>query len=127
MKYKMKYSPFSAPTHDKNELRGKSNIMQARKLPCLWKDCDYKGIANELYEHCIEHLGSPQNESFECLWNFCEFTTTKYHGLKSHIGIHIPYKPFKCEICDRPFKRKFDMKKHIKAIHLKGIDDKLID
>ncbi len=41
--------------------------------------------------------------------------TTKRDHITSHLRVHIPLKPFQCQICDKKFKRKQDLKKHVKT------------
>eukprot|EP00121_Abeoforma_whisleri_P001653 Awhi_evm1s1475 len=63
-------------------------------------------------------------ESHICWWEDCKrgwfqkSMRTNYFKKKdnalSHIRIHLNYFPHRCEICDRPFKRHSDYKKHVR-------------
>eukprot|EP00835_Amoeboradix_gromovi_P001139 NODE_45_length_27728_cov_0.328387.p21 type:complete len:118 gc:universal NODE_45_length_27728_cov_0.328387:2628-2981(+) len=101
-------------------------------LNCLWNACTFRTPrSNILYEHCQSHIGGEQpnhnNHTFECKWWSCTFKCHRLHGLKSHISIHVPFRPFSCCICKQSFKRKFDVKKHIRMVHYKGLDTKLLE
>ena len=38
--------------------------------------------------------------------------------MKRHIiGVHGSPKPFKCEICDKIFQRKYELRRHITIVH----------
>lgn len=42
-------------------------------------------------------------------------TTVKRDHITSHIRVHVPLKPHKCEFCGKSFKRPQDLKKHVKV------------
>ena len=121
----------------------------SKTLICHWNGCLLEfTTANVLHQHIEQHLetdykSNPLNSAskasspsqlvintstgqYKCLWDQCTFLSDRYHGLKSHIATHIPYKPFRCDICDRPFKRRYDMQKHKKSVHYRGIDEILL-
>lgn len=69
-------------------------------------------------EHiCERHVGrkSTNNLSLTCQWNSCRTTTVKRDHITSHIRVHVPLKPHKCEFCGKSFKRPQDLKKHVKT------------
>lgn len=71
-----------------------------------------------LQEHiCERHVGrkSTNNLSLTCQWNSCRTTTVKRDHITSHIRVHVPLKPHKCEFCGKSFKRPQDLKKHVKT------------
>ncbi len=35
----------------------------------------------------------------------------------SHLVVHLPYYPFKCQLCSAKFKRKYDYRKHRLSVH----------
>ena len=39
----------------------------------------------------------------------------KRDHITSHIRVHVPLKPHKCEFCQKAFKRPQDLKKHVKV------------
>eukprot|EP00834_Sanchytrium_tribonematis_P008897 NODE_1260_length_1574_cov_0.373559.p1 type:complete len:105 gc:universal NODE_1260_length_1574_cov_0.373559:291-605(+) len=104
-------------------------MQKNRDFNCHWDTCYYTHSEPcALYEHCTEHLNDGLVEDrFICKWRHCKFTSKRYHGLKSHLILHIPHRPYICEVCDKTFKRKFDLKKHRKTVHYRGIDKKLLD
>lgn len=69
-------------------------------------------------EHiCEKHVGrkSTNNLNLTCQWNQCRTTTVKRDHITSHIRVHVPLKPHKCDMCGKSFKRPQDLKKHVKT------------
>ncbi|KAG4220958.1 hypothetical protein PC116_g30563, partial [Phytophthora cactorum] len=69
-------------------------------------------------EHiCEKHVGrkSTNNLNLTCQWNQCKTTTVKRDHITSHIRVHVPLKPHKCDFCGKSFKRPQDLKKHVKT------------
>ncbi|KAI1772369.1 hypothetical protein F4818DRAFT_425721 [Hypoxylon cercidicola] len=92
---------------------------QDDSLTCRWSSCGDKfNTAETLYEHiCEKHVGrkSTNNLNLTCQWNNCKTTTVKRDHITSHIRVHVPLKPHKCDFCGKSFKRPQDLKKHVKT------------
>ncbi|CAX45688.1 pH-response transcription factor pacC/RIM101, putative [Candida dubliniensis CD36] len=86
---------------------------------CLWSNCNIIFETPEiLYDHlCDDHVGrkSSNNLSLTCLWENCGTTTVKRDHITSHLRVHVPLKPFHCDLCTKSFKRPQDLKKHSKT------------
>ena len=66
---------------------------------------------------CERHIGrkSTNNLNLTCQWANCRTTTVKRDHITSHMRVHVPLKPHKCEFCGKAFKRPQDLKKHVKT------------
>ncbi|KEQ70637.1 hypothetical protein M436DRAFT_53202 [Aureobasidium namibiae CBS 147.97] len=88
-------------------------------LTCQWLNCGERHqTAEALYEHvCERHVGrkSTNNLNLTCHWGSCRVTTVKRDHITSHIRVHVPLKPHKCDFCGKAFKRPQDLKKHVKT------------
>jgi len=88
-------------------------------LTCQWQGCGERtDSAESLYDHvCERHVGrkSTNNLNLTCQWGACRTTTVKRDHITSHIRVHVPLKPHKCDFCGKAFKRPQDLKKHVKT------------
>ncbi|KAI9806258.1 MAG: hypothetical protein M1825_006373 [Sarcosagium campestre] len=88
-------------------------------LSCQWNGCGEKTQTPELlYDHiCERHVGrkSTNNLNLTCEWGNCRTVTVKRDHITSHIRVHVPLKPHKCDFCGKSFKRPQDLKKHVKT------------
>ena len=66
---------------------------------------------------CERHVGrkSTNNLNLTCAWGNCRTATVKRDHITSHIRVHVPLKPHKCDFCGKSFKRPQDLKKHVKT------------
>jgi hypothetical protein len=89
------------------------------QLVCQWQNCgDRLPSAEQLYDHvCERHVGrkSTNNLNLTCQWGNCRTTTVKRDHITSHIRVHVPLKPHKCDFCGKAFKRPQDLQKHVKT------------
>ncbi|OLN94031.1 pH-response transcription factor pacC/RIM101 [Colletotrichum chlorophyti] len=85
-------------TATSNTSQSASSTSAEDNLICKWNACNLKFVTPEaLY------------------WNSCRTTTVKRDHITSHIRVHVPLKPHKCEFCGKSFKRPQDLKKHVKT------------
>ncbi|KAI0095207.1 hypothetical protein BDY19DRAFT_916789 [Irpex rosettiformis] len=100
------------------ELSTSRPSQDAASYPCQWIDCDKVMTDPEtLYNHlCNDHIGrkSTGNLCLTCKWKDCGTTCAKRDHITSHLRVHTPLKPHVCEVCNKPFKRPQDLKKHEK-------------
>ena len=66
---------------------------------------------------CEQHIGrkSTNNLNLQCAWGTCRIHVVKRDHITSHIRVHVPLKPHRCEFCSKAFKRPQDLKKHVKT------------
>lgn len=103
----------------KSDTISSSTNSQQEQLVCKWLSCGkIFDSAESLYTHlCDSHVGrkSTNNLSLACRWEGCRVITVKRDHITSHIRVHVPLKPYKCDFCQKSFKRPQDLKKHVKT------------
>lgn len=102
----------------KQAVKGNRPDNMSSGLSCQWINCTNSfPTAEDLYNHlCEVHVGrkSTNNLSLTCRWGDCRVITVKRDHITSHIRVHVPLKPYKCDLCHKDFKRPQDLKKHVK-------------
>ncbi|OAV88261.1 hypothetical protein PTTG_08458 [Puccinia triticina 1-1 BBBD Race 1] len=87
-------------------------------LVCHWTkpDCLQSFLsAEELFNHlCDSHVGRKRNGnlSLSCSWEGCTHKAAKRDHMTSHMMVHCPLQTNICGICDKTFKRSYDLRKH---------------
>ncbi|KAJ0109203.1 ph-response transcription factor [Diaporthe amygdali] len=91
-------TPASTTAASTSSASNASNANADESLVCRWNACNQRfNTAETLY------------------WNSCRTTTVKRDHITSHIRVHVPLKPHKCDFCGKSFKRPQDLKKHVKT------------
>ncbi|KAJ4361924.1 hypothetical protein N0V83_010865 [Neocucurbitaria cava] len=111
--------PLGTPTQQNAPTPASVAQSSGDQLVCQWQSCGERlPSAEQLYDHvCERHVGrkSTNNLNLTCQWGNCRTTTVKRDHITSHIRVHVPLKPHKCDFCGKAFKRPQDLKKHVKT------------
>ncbi|MBW0555239.1 hypothetical protein O181_094954 [Austropuccinia psidii MF-1] len=87
-------------------------------LICKWNNPSCQktfSTAEELFNHlCDFHVGRKRhgNLSLSCSWEGCDHKAAKRDHMTSHMMVHCPLQTNVCGICEKTFKRSYDLRKH---------------
>lgn len=86
-------------------------------MQCEWKNCKFKAETEELiYRHAIvQH--TDQGNKPRCHWSDCLYSTTNRYRLKTHLKSHFSVKNYECRACGLQYKHRYNLSRHIRAIH----------
>jgi len=91
--------PSPTPTHCDSSVSSTSSLN-----PCKWTNPPCFATFEDpesLYDHItIQHIGrkSTHNLCLHCHWDDCKVAVTKRDHITSHIRVHVPLKPFQCDV-----------------------------
>lgn len=73
------------------------------------------GVSNDEINKYISGP-DPKDGKWVCLWKDCGNTRFgRKENIKSHVQTHLDDRPYKCDVCDKPFVRGHDLKRHLKT------------
>ena len=87
--------------------------IKKRKYACNQCNAEYK-LLGDLNHHTLNI-----HHSYRCM--FCGVKFSRRWNLERHSLRHVGFKPFECGVCDRPYKRKDHLMRHMNRRH-PGVD-----
>ena len=86
-------------------------------MHCEWTGCNFQADSEEgIYRHAIvQH--TDQGSKPRCLWGGCDYNTTNRYRLKTHLKSHFSVKNYECRACGLQYKHRYNLTRHIRAIH----------
>jgi len=78
------------------------------------------------YDETSRHSGEvrvsqrDRGKKFTCQHPGCNRRFDRSHNLKTHLLTHTNIKPYVCNLCKRPFRRRYDLTRHVSALHPKN-------
>ncbi|KAI8448863.1 hypothetical protein BY996DRAFT_6419207 [Phakopsora pachyrhizi] len=87
-------------------------------LVCKWSNPQCQKAfhtAEDLFSHlCDVHVGRKRhgNLTLTCGWEGCDHKAAKRDHMTSHMMVHCPLQTNVCGICEKTFKRSYDLRKH---------------
>ncbi|XP_065317479.1 transcriptional repressor CTCFL-like [Gordionus sp. m RMFG-2023] len=98
----------------KTDLRVHFQTLHNCDIPILCKKCGK--FFPDRYTH-KEHARTHKGEKcFKC--ELCSYATHLRQNLDMHMLVHTNQKPIVCKFCDKRFKQKSQMTKHMEALHI---------
>ena len=88
---------------------------QLRSFPNDKTKFDVGSCTPEEIEEKIKNLYEKNNGVFRCL--ACEYTTSDNRNIKRHIEVHFEGLSYPCTLCNKEFRSKNSLGKHISILH----------
>lgn len=70
-----------------------------------------EGSASPINTTAAPTTTSDDSKAFQC--NQCSLSFRRNHDLKRHVKIHLPIRPYVCELCRKGFNRKDALRRHL--------------
>ena len=89
-------------------------MVDSKFISCKWSGCTKKSSSSvELVQH-IKTIHVKCKFSTECKWDDCDVVATSKWNLINHVNSHLNIVRGACHICDKQFKWKGDMNRHLR-------------
>ncbi|XP_044727321.1 gastrula zinc finger protein XlCGF57.1-like isoform X1 [Chrysoperla carnea] len=97
----------------------RNHLMTHNERKDITCDICSKTFINELsFKTHIKHMHENQKPARNHLCSICGWASTAPYQLRRHLLIHTNERPFKCDHCDKAYRRPDHLRKHITSEHL---------
>lgn len=110
----------SAPTPTEVDFKSESDVsdsvvVMAEEAPVETTQALPASSTDDFFVQNEANSPSTSTLPYQC-WA-CDKRFSCHSQMKNHEVVHSDEKPFVCEVCNRGFRRKYDMKRHVQLIH----------